>query len=746
MIAPLGGLALTGVVWYQGEANCWNGSSYRPMLTALINEWRTVFKRQDLPFLVVQLPNHKGLTPELREAQMRVATEVPRVGIVCTIDVGDPEDIHPKNKRPVGERLALVARSLAYGETVTSSGPRFAGITIDGSKAIVRFTDTDGGLVAKDGALTSFTLAGADGNFVPAEARIVGTTVEVKAAKVSDPKAVRYAWANLPAASLFNGAGLPAFPFRSDNIPPKTLSAQEQHDARMAWWREAKFGMFIHWGIYALPAGGEWYMRVCKVPLAKYAAFAGKFNPVKFNADEWATVAETAGMKYMVPTAKHHDGFAMFRSQASSYNIYDATPFKRDPMKELSLACPKHGIRFGVYYSAIADWGHPGGGVGGPKWDKGQEGDLDEYIKNVSLPQVKELLTNYGPIAVMWFDSDGVRPKTLEQTLPYISVLKLQPDLIVNRRLHGVPGDFESMERHMPVIAPTNDWELCDTMIEDGWGYCGRKPVRALGRLLPELCEAWGKGGNVLLNVAPDAEGVIPEGTVERLKQIGQWMKVNGEAIYGSVKGPFAYVPWGWETTKGDRMYLLVSKWPANGKLILPSEVSIEKAWLVSDPKRIVTATVENGRTILSVPLEAPDPIVSVVALKLKAPVSVVNALTVGCAVTVSEDPRGGKTITSQQGVRWQVKGDKGVVTIDLGKTQTFDAVRLWIINTEVKQLLLEVKSGNTWTEVFNEGNSKTGDGWIKSFAPVSGEQVRLTISAKKPGIDLRCFELFPPL
>ena len=219
MIAPLRGLALTGVVWYQGEANCWNGSSYRSMLTSLVTEWRTEFKRQDLPFLVVQLPNHKGLTPELREAQMRVATEMPRVGIVCTIDVGDPQDIHPKNKRPVGERLALVARSLAYGEKGVSSGPRYAGLTIEGSIAIVRFTATDGGLVANDGKLTDFTLAGADGNFVPAEARIVGTTVEVQAAGIVAPKAVRYAWANLPMAALSNGAGLPAFPFRTDELP-----------------------------------------------------------------------------------------------------------------------------------------------------------------------------------------------------------------------------------------------------------------------------------------------------------------------------------------------------------------------------------------------------------------------------------------------------------------------------------------------------------------------------------------------
>jgi alpha-L-fucosidase len=169
----------------------------------------------------------------------------------------------------------------------------------------------------------------------------------------------------------------------------------EQHDARMAWWREAKFGMFIHWGLYCIPADGEWHMRAHQESFADYSKLAKQFNPTKFNADEWAAIAQDAGMKYMVLTTKHHDGFAMFHSKASPYNIYDATPFHRDPLKELSIACPKHDIKLGTYYSVIADWGHPGGGAGCPKWDHAaQDGDLDDYVNNVSIPQVKELLTN----------------------------------------------------------------------------------------------------------------------------------------------------------------------------------------------------------------------------------------------------------------------------------------------------------------------------------------------------------------
>ena len=210
----------------------------------------------------------------------------------------------------------------------------------------------------------------------------------------------------------------------------------------MAWFRQAKFGMFIHWGMYSIPAQGEWYMRSAKIPLPNTAKYAAQFNPAKFNADQWAALAHDAGMKYMVLTAKHHDGFAMFKSDASAYNIVDATPFKRDVVKELADACPKHGIRFGTYYSFLSDWGHKGGGAGGPHWDPAaQDGDLHTYIHEIALPQVKELLTHYGPLAVMWFDSDGAQGMTPAESAEVVQLLQAQPQIIVNPRLPGVKGD-----------------------------------------------------------------------------------------------------------------------------------------------------------------------------------------------------------------------------------------------------------------------------------------------------------------
>ena len=212
----------------------------------------------------------------------------------------------------------------------------------------------------------------------------------------------------------------------------------------MAWWRDAKFGMFVHWGLYAIPADGEWHMRKSHTPLAEYQKFATQFNPTQFNADEWGALARDAGMRYLVLTTKHHDGFALFHSQASNYNIFDATPFKRDPLQELSATLPKYGIKLGAYYSILADWGHPGGEAGEAKWDPAQDGSFDDYLDKVAIPQVKELLTHYGPISVLWFDNDGSPKASPEQVARIAEAVKLQPDVIVTPRLMGFPGDFRN--------------------------------------------------------------------------------------------------------------------------------------------------------------------------------------------------------------------------------------------------------------------------------------------------------------
>jgi alpha-L-fucosidase len=414
--------------------------------------------------------------------------------------------------------------------------------------------------------------------------------------------------------------------------PKKALieETKAQHEARMAWWKEARFGMFIHWGIYSVPAGtydgkqipgiGEWIMNRGKIPVARYAEYAKEFNPVKFNAEQWVQTAKNAGMKYIVITSKHHDGFAMFHSATSPYNIYDATPFKRDPIMELAEACKRNGIRFGLYYSQAQDWHHRGGAANGGHWDKeAQDGSFDEYLDKISVPQVREILTKYGPISVLWFDTPT--DMTPERAQKFIPVLKLQPQIIVNNRLGGgYDGDLSTPEQYIPATGiPGKDWETCMTM-NDTWGYKSYDDHwKSSTDLIQKISDIASKGGNFLLNVGPTSEGVIPAPSVERLGDMGRWMKVNHEAVYGTSAGPFSYLKWGRATRKGDMLYLHVFNWPADGELKLPLKNQVTNAYLLSDASKTkLTATLEGEWVTVKLPAQAPDPVDSVVAIRIQ--------------------------------------------------------------------------------------------------------------------------------
>src|SRR5437879_9612473 len=295
------------------------------------------------------------------------------------------------------------------------------------------------------------------------------------------------------------------------SAPSVLAESQQEHDARVKWWREARFGLFIHWGIYSVPGGtyqgkqipgiGEWIMNHGKIPVAEYATYAGQCKRVKFSAYAWVGLATGAGMKYIVITSKHHDGFAMFQSKASSYNVVDATPFKRDVIKEMAEACQRQGMKLGLYYSQAQDWHHPGGAANGGHWDKAQDGSMDEYLDKIAVPQVREILSNYGPIAVLWWDTPT--DMTPERAAKLFALTKIQPGIVTNNRLGGgFGGDLSTPEQSIPATGiPGKDWEVCMTM-NDTWGFKSYDHNwKSTEDLIRKLADIGSKGGNFLLNV-----------------------------------------------------------------------------------------------------------------------------------------------------------------------------------------------------------------------------------------------------
>ena len=428
---------------------------------------------------------------------------------------------------------------------------------------------------------------------------------------------------------------------------PAIQETEEERDQRMAWWRDARFGLFIHWGLYAIPAGewkgetrhAEWILTTAQIPVKEYEKFALQFNPVKFDAKEWVRMAKDAGMKYIVITSKHHDGFCLFDSKRTDYDVMDATPFQRDIMKELADECRKQDIRI-CWYHSIMDWHHPDY-LPRRNWEKrsAEGADYDRYVEHMK-GQVKELVTNYGEIGVLWFDGEWESTWDPERGRDlYTYVRSLQPNIIINNRVgkgragmagtydpEAASGDFGTPEQEIPATGLGYDWETCMTM-NDHWGYNKNDHNwKSKEDLIRKLVDIASKGGNFLLNVGPTAEGLFPQPSIDRLKAIGEWMKVNGESIYGTSASLFSKLDWGRSTTKQKTLYLHVFDWPVNGRLRVPGLVSKAKtAYLLSDPQTRLDVVYEQGSGLISVPGEAPDPIVSVIVLKFEREPEVVR-------------------------------------------------------------------------------------------------------------------------
>ncbi|RPI29011.1 MAG: hypothetical protein EHM61_03125 [Acidobacteria bacterium] len=419
---------------------------------------------------------------------------------------------------------------------------------------------------------------------------------------------------------------------------------KDQRDARMRWWREAKFGLFIHWGVYAVPAGtykgeqikgiGEWIMRNAQIPVSEYRAYAKQLNPVKYDPESWAKLAKQAGMKYIVITSKHHDGFALFPSDVTNWDVADATPYGKDLIGPLAEAARRQGLKFGLYYSQAQDWTHPGGAKSrlkeGEAWDELHKGSFDEYLTNIAAPQTREILTRYKP-DILWWDTPTWM--NAERAAPLHALIELRPGLITNNRLGGgYRGDTETPEQFVPATGfPGRDWETCMTM-NDTWGFKSYdQNWKSTEVLIRNLVDIVSKGGNYLLNVGPTAEGEIPQPSIERLQQIGAWMKVNQEAIYGTTASPFHRLNWGRCTKKvgsgGATLYLHVFDWPADGRLEVPGlRNQVAQARLLATGAAVRTKA-QNGSVFLTLPKVAPDPIASVVILEVRGPLDVQRIL-----------------------------------------------------------------------------------------------------------------------
>ena len=549
----------------------------------------------------------------------------------------------------------------------------------------------------------------------------------------------------LIAAALLGGLALNAADSNPMGAPPPKFPPVQPE--AMKHWQDNRFGMFIHWGPVSLTAQEIGWSRGAQTPIEVYDHLYQRFNPTNFNADEWVKVARDAGMKYIVLTTKHHDGFCLWDTKLTDYNIMNS-PFGRDVVKELSAACKRGGIAFGTYYS-VCDWHHPdfpltspGGSVKRDKYD------LDAYNRYL-LGQISELITNYGPLITLWndvpqhFQGRGVETIKLAR--------RLQPDITINNRT-GDGGDYDTPEQRIGGFNLERPWESCMTVsAHNHWAWGGAQDgVKPLSVCLRMLISGAGGDGNVLLNVGPRPDGMIDPEQSARLKEIGDWLAKYGESIYGTRGGPFKPGKWGASTRKGNRIY--VHAYAFNGDKLelapLPAKVLAARA--------LTGGSVEVSQTptalTLSLPAANHQPIDTLIALDLDKPaidlppVGVAGqsaSIAVGAKASASnvfqkERQYGAdKAIDDDMETRWATDGGthQAWLQIDLGKPQAFSKVALheWEGDPgRIQKFELQVKEGETWKTLF--AATTMGTDFKKSFPSVTARIIRLNILEAKDG------------
>lgn len=513
-------------------------------------------------------------------------------------------------------------------------------------------------------------------------------------------------------------------------------------------WQELRFGMFIHWGPVSLTGHEIGWSRGKETPIEEYDALYKRFNPTNYVAADWVAAAKAAGMKYVVLTTKHHDGFCLWDTKQNEYNIM-RSPFGRDVVKELAAACREGGIRFGTYHS-VCDWWHADYPLGSPggKTQKPNP-DLGRYVTYLRA-QVTELVKNYGPLLVMWFDVPQVVGP--DYGIETVRMLRgLQPDIVINNRAYsrgkGPPvGDFDTPEQRVGAFQIDRPWETCMTICHQ-WSWKPDDKMKSLQECVHALVRTAGGDGNFLFNVGPMPDGRIEPRQVERLKEMGDWLQPRGESIYATRGGPYKPGPWGASTRKGNRIFLHVLKWPDAGDLVLPAlPVKVEMAALVGGGSADVRSVAEGLR--VAVMPERRDPIDTVIALDIEgdamglAPIATTEP-------TLSEGAKAkasgyfqkdwhyapGRALDGDEGTRWATDaGTKSAwIEIDLGTEREFSRVRVreWDGDPgRIQGFEIKVPEAAGW-KVVARGESCAKE---VRLDPVRAQKVRLEILKAREG------------
>ncbi len=572
-----------------------------------------------------------------------------------------------------------------------------------------------------------------------------------------------------------NGAPPPAPASEVDGYGPKE---QEEHAEGLERFLDAKFGVFIHFGLYSVPEGewngktnyGEWFQLQNQMPLAEYAKFAAQFDPATFDAKEWAKNIKAAGIKYVVITTKHHDGFAMYDTKLEDYNVVQQTPWHHDPMKDLAAACQEAGIMLCFYYS-LPDWHSPdfpqrySQYAGGKPFhgNPNPAADIERYVAYMK-GQIREILTQYGPIGALWFDDGGAfRGLSRDQRAQLIhaqeivdEVHRLQPGCAIDDRL-GLPGDYGTPEQVVPPGYPATPFETC-MPLNHHWGYNkSDHDWKSPQTVIRQLVTVASKGGNYLLGIGAPGDGAFPPAEAETvLAPVGRWLQANGESVYGTTSVPSLEWRRGRVTQKGGTVYLHVFEWPEDGPLAVPFINGVKRAYFLADPKQVALNVTSSDRgTAIILPAQAPDPIDTVIALEIEDPSKVtastleanlaahkpveVSSIWPGRNDLIPSHITDGKDETS-----WAAEepARAASVSVDLQAEYEVSCARLSDAPfCRTRLFTLEAKVGDAWKKVA-EGTT-IGDAFSLSFPPVKARFFRLNIVQASDTPTLAEFQLF---